>query len=136
MDPIFKHLVFDSAREKVKRVIRKLEKSQEALENSKLTLVSNMGATMYFPLQNRWGLLMRGRLYSTSAEIATINGGMDDNVKGEMYNTMNFYYKYASILKSSSNKINILILPINIGEKYLKYSIYFSYICDYQPLWI
>ena len=77
---------------------------------------------------------MRGRLYSTSAEIATINGGMDDNVKGEMYNTMNFYYKYASILKSSSNKINILILPINIGEKYLKYSIYFSYICDYQLL--
>ena len=53
MDPIFKHPVFDSAREKVKRVIRKLEKSQEALENLKLTLVSNVGATIYFPLQNR-----------------------------------------------------------------------------------
>ena len=46
---------------------------------------------------------------------------------------MIFYYKYASIPKSSFNKINILILPINTGEKYLKYSIHFSYICDYQP---
>ena len=34
MDPIFEHPVFDSAREKVKLVIRQLEKSQEALENS------------------------------------------------------------------------------------------------------
>ena len=33
MDPIFEHHVFDSAREKVERVIRQLEKSQEALEN-------------------------------------------------------------------------------------------------------
>ena len=33
MDPIFKHRVFDSAREKMKRVIRQLEKSQETLEN-------------------------------------------------------------------------------------------------------
>ena len=58
---------------------------------------------------------MRGRLYSTSAEIATINGGMDDNVKGEMYNTMNFYYKYASILKSSS-KIIYLYCPSILGK--------------------
>ena len=34
MNPIFEHLVFDSAREKMKRFIRQLEKSQEALENS------------------------------------------------------------------------------------------------------
>ena len=34
MDPIFEHPVFDSAREKMKRFIRQLEKSQEALENS------------------------------------------------------------------------------------------------------
>ena len=34
MDPIFKHLIFDSAREKMKRFIRHLEKSKEALENS------------------------------------------------------------------------------------------------------
>ena len=34
MDPIFEHRVFDLAREKMKRFIRQLEKSQEALENS------------------------------------------------------------------------------------------------------
>ena len=33
MDPIFEHPVFDSAREKMKRFIRQLEKLQEALEN-------------------------------------------------------------------------------------------------------
>ena len=33
-DPIFEHPVFDSAREKVKHVMRQLEKPQEALENS------------------------------------------------------------------------------------------------------
>ena len=50
-----------------------------------------------------------------------------------MYNTMNSYYKYASISKSSFNKIDILILPspINTGEKYLKHFIYFAFICDY-----
>ena len=40
-----------------------------------------------------------------------------------MYNTMNLYYKYTSIPKSSLNK---LILPINTEEKYLKYSIHFA----------
>ena len=34
MDPIFEHPVFDSPREKMKRFIRQLEKSQEAFENS------------------------------------------------------------------------------------------------------
>ena len=52
-------------------------------------------------------------------------------VKEEMYNTMNSYYKYTSIPQSSANKINILILPITTGKKYLKYSIHFTYICDY-----
>ena len=33
MDKIFEHPVFDSAGEKMKRFIRQLEKSQEALEN-------------------------------------------------------------------------------------------------------
>ena len=33
MDPVFEHPVFDSAREKMKRFIRQLEKSQGALEN-------------------------------------------------------------------------------------------------------
>ena len=32
MDPIFEHPVFDSARKKVKRIIKQLEKPQEALE--------------------------------------------------------------------------------------------------------
>ena len=44
------------------------------------------------------------------------------NFKKEMYNTMNSYHKYTSIPKSSFNKINILILPINTGKKYLNYS--------------
>ena len=37
MDPIFEHPVFDSARERVKRVIRQLKKLQEALEKSLCT---------------------------------------------------------------------------------------------------
>ena len=37
MDPIFEHPVFDSAREKLKRVIRQFKKPQEALENSLYT---------------------------------------------------------------------------------------------------
>ena len=45
-----------------------------------------------------------------------------------MYNTMNSYYKDTSIPKSSFNKINILILPINTGKKYLKYSIHCLYL--------
>ena len=55
-------------------------------------------------------------------------------IKEEMYNTMNSYYKYTSIPKLSFYKINILILPINTEEKYLKYSIDFASTCDYQPL--
>ena len=34
MDLIFEHPVFDSAREKMKRFMRQLEKSQEAFSNS------------------------------------------------------------------------------------------------------
>ena len=63
MDPIFEHPVFDSEREK-----------------TCCTLVSNVGATKYFPSQNRLGLVMRERLYSMSVMIVTMNGGMDDNV--------------------------------------------------------
>ena len=37
MDPIFEHPVFDSAREKVKRLIRQLEKPHEALQTSLYT---------------------------------------------------------------------------------------------------
>ena len=46
------------------------------------------------------------------------------NVNEEMYNTMNSYYKYKSIPKSSFYQINILILPINNEEKYLKYTVF------------
>ena len=81
MDPIFEYTVFDSAREKIKRVIRQLEIPPKALENLLCTLVSNVVATRYFPSQNRLNLLMWGRLYSMSAVIVTINGGMNDNVK-------------------------------------------------------
>ena len=34
MDPIFKHPIFDSAREKLKHAIRQLEKPQEAFSGS------------------------------------------------------------------------------------------------------
>ena len=54
--------------------------------------------------------------------------------KEEMYNIMNSYYKYTSIPKSFFYKLNILILPINTEEKYLKYSINFASICKYLPL--
>ena len=37
MDPIFEHLVFDSAKEKVKHVMRRLEKLPDALESSLYT---------------------------------------------------------------------------------------------------
>ena len=37
MNPIFENPVFNSAREKMKRFIRQLEKSQKALENSLYT---------------------------------------------------------------------------------------------------
>ena len=37
MDPIFEHPYFGSAREKVRRAMEQLEKSQEALENSLCT---------------------------------------------------------------------------------------------------
>ena len=77
MDPIFEHPVFDSAREKMKRFIRQLEKSQEALENSLYTCF-NCGSNNVFSLQNRSDLLMKERLYSMSVVIVTINGGMDD----------------------------------------------------------
>ena len=51
-----------------------------------------------------------------------------------MYNTLNSYYKYTSIPKSSLYKINELVLPISTEEKYLKYSIHFASVCDYLPL--
>ena len=48
MDPIFEHPVFDSAREKMKRVIRQLEKSQEALENSLHTCFKCRSNNVFF----------------------------------------------------------------------------------------
>ena len=77
MDPIFEHPVFDSARDKMKRFIRQLEKSQEAFENSLYTCFK-CGSNNIFLLQNRSGLLMREHLYSMNVVIVIINGGMDD----------------------------------------------------------
>ena len=41
MDPIFEHPVFDSAREKMKRFIRQLEKHRKPLK-TRCALVSNV----------------------------------------------------------------------------------------------
>ena len=81
MDQIFEHPVFDSAREMMKRFIRQLEKSQEALKNSLYTCFS-CGSNNVFSLQNRSDLLMKERLYSMSVVIVTINGGMHDTHNG------------------------------------------------------
>ena len=63
-----------------------------------------------------------------------MNYANHNKVKEEMCNTMNWYYKYISIPKSFFYKINTLVLPIGTEEKYLKYSIHFAFIYDYQPL--
>ena len=44
-----------------------------------------------------------------------------------MYNTMNSYYKYTSIPKSSFYKINTLILPISTGKSISHYESNFPY---------
>ena len=48
MNPIFEHLVLDSAREKVERVIRQLEKSQQVLENLLWTCFKCGGNNIFF----------------------------------------------------------------------------------------
>ena len=77
MDPIFEHPAFDSAREKMKRFIRRIEKSQEDFENSLCTCFK-CGSTIYFLLQNKLGQLMREHLYLMNVTNVTVNGGMDD----------------------------------------------------------
>ena len=72
MDPVFEHPVLDSAREKMKRFVRQLEKSQETLENSLYTLG-----------------LMREHQYSMTAVIVMINGEMDDTA-----NAVNIWSKF------------------------------------------
>ena len=47
LGPIFEHPVFDSAREKVKHVIRQLEKPQEAHENSLYTCFKCWGNKIF-----------------------------------------------------------------------------------------
>ena len=74
MNPILEHPVFDSAREKLKRVIRLLQKPQKALENSLYTCFKCGGNNTF---SNRSGLLMKERLYSTKVVIAIINGETD-----------------------------------------------------------
>ena len=78
----------------------------------------------------KWSYLWKFNVY--------ISDHLDWNLilKEEMCNTINLYYKYTSIPKSSFYKISIFIMPINTREKYLKYSIHFGSVCDYQSLWI
>ena len=75
-DPIFEHPVFDSAREKMKRFKKQLEKSQETFESS-LHTCFKCGTNSVFLLQNR-SVLLTKELYLVSSKIATINGGTDD----------------------------------------------------------
>ena len=77
MNPNFERPVFDSAREKMKRFIRQLENHRKPSQ-TRCILALSVGATIYFQLQNRSGLLMREHLYLMSAVIVTINGEMDD----------------------------------------------------------
>ena len=54
MDPIFEHPVFDTARERVKCVIRTLEKPQETFENSLYTCFK-CGSNNVFPIAKQVG---------------------------------------------------------------------------------
>ena len=84
MDPIFEHPVFYLTREKIKRFIRQLEKSQETFENSLYTRFK-CGRNNVFLLQNRSGLLTKERLYSTIVEIAIINREMNKQRLSEFF---------------------------------------------------
>ena len=48
MDPIFEHLVFDSARGKVKHIMRQLKKPQEPLENLLYTCFKCGGNKIFY----------------------------------------------------------------------------------------
>ena len=80
MDPIFEHLVADSARERVKCVIRQLEKPQEIFEKLLYTCFK-CGGNNVFSIAKQVRLQTREHLYSTTVVIVAINGVMDDNVK-------------------------------------------------------
>ena len=86
MDLIFEHPAFNSSRERVKCV----KVTWIATRNIWKLVVRliRMGATMYFPSQNRSVLLMNEHLYSTSVVNVTINGGMDDNVKWVFFGSL------------------------------------------------
>ena len=71
------HPVFDLARDKMKRFITELKNHKKPLK-TRCIPVLNVGATIYFLLQNRSGLPMREHLYSMNVVIVTINGEMAD----------------------------------------------------------
>ena len=77
MDPFFEHPVLDSARKKMKRFIRQIEKSQEAFENSLYTCFKG-GSNNISLLPNKLGLLMKEHLYLMNVVIVITNGGMAD----------------------------------------------------------
>ena len=81
MDLVFKHPAFDSAREKVKRAMEQLEKSQETLENSLYTCFKcESNNVLSIAKHVRSAHEGREHLYSTNAANFTINRGMDDHI--------------------------------------------------------
>ena len=76
MDPIFEHTVFDSAREKVKRVMRQLEKSQETLENSLYTCFK-CGSNNVFSIAKQVSSADEGTSVFSECRDCHNNGGTD-----------------------------------------------------------
>ena len=93
MDSIFEHPVFDSAREKLKRVIRQLEKSQETFENL-LHTCFKCGRNKIFSIEKQVRSAAREHLCPMSAEIATINGEMDDKVEWVFFDSLEIITSY------------------------------------------
>ena len=78
MDPFYEHPIFDKAKEKILSFIRQLEKPQEIFESLLYTCFKCGSKKIFSMTENRLGLLIRERLYSTNVENVTINGGFDD----------------------------------------------------------
>ena len=77
---------------------------------------TSLGNWLSVRLRTKW-FWVRVQLYSLHRPSQKKPSHVMFLIKEEMYNTMNCYYKYTSIPKSSFNKTNILILPINTGKK-------------------
>ena len=80
MDPIFEDPAFDSAREKVKCVIKLLKKSQETFENLLHTCIK-CGSNKIFSITKQVRSANEGTSVFNECPNVTINEGMDDNVE-------------------------------------------------------